>query len=85
MTITRLIAPAKLTLSLRVPGLREDGYHLIDAEMVSGELCDELLLSEGSGLIIHPVGSGLEIPLDENHLLSGALDVSYTHLRAHET
>ena len=28
-------APAKLTLSLRVVGVRPDGYHLIDAEMVT--------------------------------------------------
>ena len=28
-------APAKLTLSLRVTGVRDDGYHLIDAEMVT--------------------------------------------------
>ena len=28
-------APAKLTRSLRVTGVRPDGYHLIDAEMVS--------------------------------------------------
>ena len=28
-------APAKLTLSLRVSGVRDDGYHLIDAVMVS--------------------------------------------------
>ena len=30
-----LAAHAKLTLSLRVTGVRDDGYHLIDAEMVS--------------------------------------------------
>ena len=29
-----LVAPAKLTVSLRVLGVRADGYHLIDAEMV---------------------------------------------------
>jgi 4-diphosphocytidyl-2-C-methyl-D-erythritol kinase len=31
--VTVLWAPAKLTLSLRVTGVRDDGYHLIDAEM----------------------------------------------------
>ena len=29
-----LRALAKLTLSLRITGVRPDGYHLIDAEMV---------------------------------------------------
>jgi 4-diphosphocytidyl-2-C-methyl-D-erythritol kinase len=43
-------APAKLTLWLRVTGVRGDGYHLIDAEMVSLDLADELAFSEGSGL-----------------------------------
>jgi 4-diphosphocytidyl-2-C-methyl-D-erythritol kinase len=33
-----------------VTGVRDDGYHLIDAEMVSLDLADELVLSEGSGL-----------------------------------
>ncbi|MBM3742196.1 MAG: 4-(cytidine 5'-diphospho)-2-C-methyl-D-erythritol kinase, partial [Actinobacteria bacterium] len=37
-----LAAPAKLTLSLRVTGLRPDGFHLIDAEMVTLELADSL-------------------------------------------
>ena len=31
-------AAAKLTLGLRIVGVRDDGYHLIDAEMVSLEL-----------------------------------------------
>ena len=35
-----LVAPAKLTLSLRITGVRDDGYHLIDAEMVSLDLAD---------------------------------------------
>ena len=39
MTI-ELIAPAKLTLGLRITGRRDDGYHLIDAEMVSLDLHD---------------------------------------------
>lgn len=44
-----LRAPAKLTVSLRVTGVRPDGYHLIDAEMVSLDLADELTFREGSG------------------------------------
>jgi 4-diphosphocytidyl-2-C-methyl-D-erythritol kinase len=42
-----LQAWAKLTLGLRVVGVRADGYHLIDAEMVLLDLCDELSVEEG--------------------------------------
>ncbi|MEY5060064.1 MAG: hypothetical protein RJA51_1811, partial [Actinomycetota bacterium] len=38
--MARLLAHAKLTLSLRVTGVRDDGYHLINAEMVSLGLAD---------------------------------------------
>ncbi len=41
-----LVAPAKLTLSLRVVGVRDDGYHLLDAEMVSLDLADVLEVVE---------------------------------------
>ncbi|MBW3555860.1 MAG: 4-(cytidine 5'-diphospho)-2-C-methyl-D-erythritol kinase, partial [Actinobacteria bacterium] len=44
----RVEAPAKLTLWLRVRGVRPDGYHLIEAEMVTLDLADELVFSEGS-------------------------------------
>jgi 4-diphosphocytidyl-2-C-methyl-D-erythritol kinase len=47
--LTVVTAPAKLTVSLRVTGVRDDGYHLIDAEMVSLDLADELTFSEGTG------------------------------------
>ncbi|MDA8147441.1 MAG: 4-(cytidine 5'-diphospho)-2-C-methyl-D-erythritol kinase [Actinomycetota bacterium] len=47
-----LTAPAKLTLSLAVTGVRPDGYHEIDAEMVTVDLSDRLELSEGDGLSI---------------------------------
>ena len=39
-------APAKLTLSLRMTGARSDGYHLIDAEMVSLDLADTLTFTD---------------------------------------
>jgi 4-diphosphocytidyl-2-C-methyl-D-erythritol kinase len=45
-----VLAPAKLTVSLRVTGVRADGYHLLDAEMVSLALADELTFGEGEGL-----------------------------------
>jgi len=41
-----VLAPAKLTLSLRITGVRPDGFHLIDAEMVSLDLADELTIEE---------------------------------------
>ena len=40
-------APAKLTLSLRVVGVRDDGYHLLDAEMVTLALADTLEIDPG--------------------------------------
>jgi 4-diphosphocytidyl-2-C-methyl-D-erythritol kinase len=49
----RMLAPAKLTVSLRVTGLRSDGYHELDAEMVTLDLADELEFEEGgSGLVV---------------------------------
>jgi 4-diphosphocytidyl-2-C-methyl-D-erythritol kinase len=41
-------------LSLRVVGRRADGYHLLDAEMVSLDLADELRFGTGDGLEILP-------------------------------
>ncbi len=43
------LAPAKLTLSLRITGVRDDGYHEIDAEMVTLDLCDRLEIHPDSG------------------------------------
>ena len=43
-------APAKLTLTLRITGVRSDGYHLLDAEMVTLDLADTLEFGPGDGL-----------------------------------
>ena len=51
-----MLAPAKLTVSLRVTGVRADGYHELDAEMVTLDLADELVLDEG--------GSGLSVDVE---------------------
>jgi 4-diphosphocytidyl-2-C-methyl-D-erythritol kinase len=74
---TRLRALAKLTLSLRVTGVRNDGYHLLDAEMLSVDLADTIELCPG--------GDGLEVfcdgavtggvPEDGSNLVMRALDM----------
>jgi 4-diphosphocytidyl-2-C-methyl-D-erythritol kinase len=52
-------APAKLTLSLRVTGVRPDGFHLLDAEMVTLDLCDRLEFGPGAGLeVVSGVAGG---------------------------
>jgi 4-diphosphocytidyl-2-C-methyl-D-erythritol kinase len=47
----RVRAHAKLTRSLRVVGVRDDGYHLLDAEMVSLDLHDVLVFEEGVNVL----------------------------------
>lgn len=69
-----LTAPAKLTLSLHVVGRRDDGYHLIDAEMVTVSLCDELVVDpDGDGLDIVPAGTGLQVAPDADNSVTRAL------------
>ncbi len=43
----RVEAFAKLTRSLRVVGVRDDGFHLIDAEMVTLDFADVLDITDG--------------------------------------
>lgn len=70
----RLVAPAKLTLSLHINGRRDDGMHLIDAEMVSLDLFDEVMIEEGTGCVVEgPAAAGLD-PGGDN-LASRALAV----------
>lgn len=66
-------APAKLTLELRVVGVRADGYHLIDAEMVSLQWADTLTIDEhADGLTADgPFAGGM--PLDDSNLVAKAL------------
>ncbi len=67
--MTTVTAPAKLTLSLSITGLRADGYHLINAEMVSLDLADTLNIESGQGVVIE---GGSEIDSDDN-LITRAL------------
>ena len=70
-----VVAPAKLTVSLRVTGVRPDGYHLIDAEMVTLDLADELDIADGDGLVVRDA-QGLDIPADDTNLVRRALRVA---------
>ena len=65
-------APAKLTYTLRVTGVRPDGYHLIDAEMVSLDLADELVVTEGDGFEVVE-GHDLGFVHPEDNLVGRAL------------
>lgn len=67
-----MLARAKLTVSLRVTGVRDDGLHLIDAEMFTLELADELEFSDGDGLEIIG-GAGLPVVADDDNLVRRAL------------
>lgn len=64
-------AHAKLTRTLRITGVRDDGYHLLDAEMVSVDLCDTLTFAEGDGIEV--LGAAADVPVDESNLVRRAL------------
>jgi 4-diphosphocytidyl-2-C-methyl-D-erythritol kinase len=57
-------------LTLRVVGTRADGYHLLDAEMVTVDLADRLDFAPGDGLEV--VGAP-GLPLDDSNLVRRAL------------
>jgi 4-diphosphocytidyl-2-C-methyl-D-erythritol kinase len=63
-------APAKLTLSLRVTGVRDDGFHLIDAEMVTLDLADTLVFGPGDGIELVPL---VDLPRFSPSLVTRAL------------
>lgn len=69
-----VVAPAKLTLTLRVTGVRDDGYHLIDAEMVSLDIADVLTFRAADRTDITltgPTAAGLSA--GEDNLVAKAL------------
>jgi 4-diphosphocytidyl-2-C-methyl-D-erythritol kinase len=64
----RLAAPAKLNLSLRVVGRRDDGLHELDSLFVLLELADDLLLLPGcSGLRVEGAEAG-SLPIGTDNL-----------------
>ena len=85
--VDRRRALAKLTLSLRVVGVRADGYHLLDSEMVTLDLADELEFSEGDGLEIVGDGAPAEaVTAGDDNLVRRALRAAgrTAHVRLHK-
>jgi len=75
--IARVEAPAKLTLSLRVTGVRDDGYHLIDAEMVSLDICDIVTITPSESSSLAMTGSRASgISIGPDNLVMRALSLA---------
>ena len=74
-TNVSLRAHAKLTLTLKMTGLRDDGFHVIDAEMVSLDLHDVLTFDPTRwGLsATGPFSDG--VPTDGSNLVARALEL----------
>ncbi|MEY4339994.1 MAG: 4-diphosphocytidyl-2-C-methyl-D-erythritol kinase [Actinomycetota bacterium] len=83
MSPVTVTAPAKLTLSLRITGVRDDGYHLIDAEMVTLDWADTLTITpDADGLSADgPFASGM--PLDHTNLVAKALRLAGRRAAVH--
>jgi 4-diphosphocytidyl-2-C-methyl-D-erythritol kinase len=93
-----LTAPAKVTLALRVVGVRADGYHLIEADMVTVDLhdlvvLDPLLAGDAGADVIEVVdetmGSGgnvAVVPAGDDNLVRAALVLSgrWARVRLHK-
>jgi 4-diphosphocytidyl-2-C-methyl-D-erythritol kinase len=70
-----LLARAKLTWSLRIVGVRDDGYHVIDAEMFTLDLADRLTVTAAPATTITvsgPFAGGA--PADDSNLVVRALE-----------
>ena len=77
-----MTAPAKLTLSLRVTGVRADGYHLLDAEMVTLDLADTLTFTDGDALTVSGrFAAG--VPTDDTNLVRRALRLAGRQAAVH--
>lgn len=69
-------SPAKLTLTLRVVGVRDDGYHLIDAEMVALDLADHITIADSDSTHLSLAGPFAEgITTDASNLVHRALSL----------
>jgi 4-diphosphocytidyl-2-C-methyl-D-erythritol kinase len=73
--VVTIRANAKLTRTLRMTGLRADGFHLLDAEMISLDLHDLITIDPSrSGItVLGPLAAG--VPTDSSNLVHTALEM----------
>ena len=85
--VIQLNAPAKLTLTLRITGVRDDGFHLIDAEMVTLDFGDTLEIAPLDATAPSVIrldwsdnadaaGANLSVPLGPDNLVARALTLA---------
>ena len=75
--MTTLDAYAKLTLTLAVTGVRADGFHLIDAHMVSLDIADKVTITEADTTSISITGPYAQgVPTDRANIVHAALQLA---------
>src|SRR5438270_12994062 len=60
-----ILAPAKINLSLRITGRRDDGYHELETFIAPVSLADELTLERGE------TGKGIQFQCDDASIPAG--------------
>ena len=85
---TKIQCPAKINLTLKVLGKRDDGFHNIESIMQTISLYDYLTISAEAAekFEIKLSGNSLEIPYNEKNLVYKAvmLFIEYTNLSPHK-
>ncbi len=74
-----LAAPAKLTLTLEVTGLRSDGFHELRAEMITVDLRDHLVVQEGPRslrVLLEDSAKGIPVSEDQSNLVMRAMELA---------
>ena len=82
MNTIRVLAPAKLNLTLDILGVRPDGYHDLDMLMQTVSLYDEVEIALGTGSAwslrsVSPDGNVLDLPTDRQNLAWRAAEVFF--------
>lgn len=70
MTVVRVLAPAKINLTLHVTGQRSDGYHLLDSLVAFANVGDQITARAAPGLSLAVDGPFRDgIPVDGRNLV----------------